>query len=111
MLIKGITVRLVEQYKTGVDGFGADVYTEELVPVENVIVSPSSDMEVLETVNLYGKKAIYTLSVPKGDTHNWENTFVEFFGERWRTIGKPKEYMEHQIPLAWNKQVRVESIV
>ncbi len=68
-------------------------------------------MEVLETVNLYGKKAIYTLSVPKGDTHNWENTFVEFFGERWRTIGKPKEYMEHQIPLAWNKQVRVESIV
>lgn len=109
-MIKGITVSLIVQTQTSTDDFGAPVYTETSVSVDNVLVSPSSDTEVLETVNLYGKKAIYTLAIPKGDSHNWENTFVEFFGERWRTIGKPTKGIEDMIPLKWNMKVRVESV-
>lgn len=110
MWIKGITVQLSQFVDSGVtDDFGVPVMSETVVPVENVLVCPASDTEVLETVNLYGKKAIYTLCIPKGDTHDWENTFVTFFGEQWRTIGKPLEYIDDLIPLDWNMKVRVES--
>lgn len=110
MLIKGIPVNLIQLTQTGVDDFGAPVYSESSVSVSNVLVSPSSEDEILSTVNLYGKKAVYTLCIPKGDSHDWENTFVEFFGERWRTIGKPIEYIEGLVPLSWNKKVRVENV-
>lgn len=110
MLIKGITVSLINLTQSGTDGFGAPVYTESSVSVDNVLVSPSSEDEILDTVNLYGKRAIYTLCIPKDDSHDWENTFVEFFGERWRTIGKPLEYIDELVPLYWNKKVRVENV-
>lgn len=110
-LIHGITVKLHVHGTGTTDGFGIAVPTDSTVNVNNVIVSPVSDTEALETVNLYGKRAVYTLSIPKGDTHDWENTEVEFFDEKWRTIGKPLEYIEDMVPLEWNKKVRVESCV
>lgn len=110
MLIHGITVSLINLTQSGTDAFGAPVYTEASVSVDNVLVSPSSEEEILDTVNLYGKRAVYTLCIPKGDSHDWENTFVEFFGERWRTIGKPLEYIDDLVPLSWNKKVRVENV-
>jgi hypothetical protein len=33
---------------------------------------------------------------------------VEFFGQRFRTIGFPTQGIEELIPLAWNKKVKVE---
>lgn len=110
-MLKGITISLVKRQQTGVDLFGSPVYEESIINVDNVIVYPSSDTEVLETVNLYGAKAVFTLCIPKGDANDWENTFVEFFGNRWKTIGLPKEYIESNVPLNWNKQVRVERVV
>jgi len=35
---------------------------------------------------------------------------VDFFGERFRVIGKPTKGLEHLIPLRWNMKVRVERI-
>lgn len=46
--------------------------------------------------------------IPKGDTHVWENRTVEFLGKKWRTFGIPQEWMEHRVPLPWNKRVKVE---
>lgn len=109
-MIHGIPVTLIELRQTGVDGFGVPVYEETSVEINNVVVSPASEQEQLETVNLYGKKAIYSLHIPKDDVHRWTDTYVEFFGERWRTIGKPKQYMQHLVPLEWNLIVRVESV-
>ena len=59
-------------------------------------------------MNLTGKKAVYTLAIPKGDTHDWEDKEVKFFGKRWRTFGIPLEGIEQLIPLDWNKKVMVE---
>lgn len=50
----------------------------------------------------------YTMAIPKGDTHEWTNRVIEFFGRRWRTVGYPEQGIEENIPLAWHKKVRVE---
>ena len=106
--IQGITVTLYSQTVDSTDPFGAQTYEETPVSVSNVLVAPTSSTEVLDTVNLYGKKAVYTLGIPKGDTNDWEDKRVTFFGEDWHTFGIPQEGIEANIPLEWNKKVFVE---
>ena len=108
-LIKGITVKLVDRTQTGVDSFNRPIYTETLIEVGNVLVAPLSDTEILDTINLTGRKAVYQLAIPKTDTHTWEDKKVQFFGETWRVIGKPTMGIDENIPLDWNKKVKVES--
>lgn len=105
---QGITVTLYEETQIGEDAFNQAIFKETPVEVENVLVTPSSQSEILDSVNLYGKKAVYTLAIPKGDTHDWEDRRVDFFGERWRVFGIPSEGIDGLIPLDWNKKVTVE---
>lgn len=107
-LIKGITVLLHQKVEGAIDAFNRPICTSEIVPVANVLVAPSSENEILETINLTGRKAIYTLAIPKGDNHDWADTCVEFFGKKWHTIGMPIGGIEEMIPLDWNYKVRVE---
>ena len=107
-LIKGITIRLFEKVKVGTDEFNKDIFEEIPVEVENVLVSPVNTSEVTSQTNLVGKKAVYTLALPKGDSHDWENARVDFFGESWKTIGFPIGGIDNLIPLGWNKKVTVE---
>lgn len=108
MHLKGITIKLYEKTQTGVDAFGHPIYKEEPVEVKNVLVSPATSDDIVNRTNLSGDKAVYNLAIPKGDTHNWENTYVEFFGKKWRTVGTPLEGIEELLPLDWNKKVMVE---
>ncbi len=108
MALQGITVTLFEQQQTGVDAFNRPTYAEVPVEVENVLVAPLSDQEVLDTLNLTGRKAVYQLGIPKEDTHDWENRRVQFFGQVWQVIGIPTEGQSELIPLHWNKKVKVE---
>lgn len=107
-MIKGIPVILVEKAKTGVDGFNQPVYEETEVTVENVLVAPSSQGDVITSTDLTGKKAIYTLGIPKTDTHEWENKKVRFFGKEWRVFGFSIQGIDENIPLDWNRKVMVE---
>lgn len=107
-MIKGITIILCNKIQTGTDGFGAPVYDWNEEAVENVLVAPSSVTEVLDVQNLTGKKAVYTLAIPKGDTHTWENQKVKFFGSEWRVINFPQKGIEELIPLSWNEKWMVE---
>lgn len=110
-MIKGIPVTLYEVVQKGVDAFNHPIYDEVPTVIQNVLVAPMNDEEILDTLNLTGKRARYRLGLPKGDTHDWENRRVSFFGEDWRVIGKPTEGIEANIPLQWNKKVQVESYV
>jgi hypothetical protein len=107
-LIKGITIKLYEKTQTGTDGFNHPIYKETPVDIENVLVAPASTDDILAQNNLSGKEAVYSLAIPKGDTHDWENRTVEFFGKKWETIGVPLEGIEKLIPLGWNKKVTVK---
>lgn len=106
--IKGISIVLYEQLFSHKDEFNKDIYEQQPVTVDNVLVSPTSSEDAAEEMNLSGRKAVYTLAIPKGDTHDWENKKVEFFGQMFRTIGIPTEGIEELTPLDWNKKVKVE---
>ncbi len=109
MGLRGINVKLYNKQKIGTDGFGTPIYDEsEFTIVSNVLVAPATSEEIIDAQNLHGKKAVYTLAIPKGDTHNWKDRKVEFFGEIWRTFGIPLESIEELIPLDWNTKVMVE---
>lgn len=107
--MNGITVTLYDRTETGRDALNHPIYSETVTTVNNVLVAPMSDEEVLQTYTLTGRKAVYQMGIPKGDTNQWTaGKKVSFFGEDWRIIGLPQEGIEHLIPLSWNKKVRVE---
>lgn len=108
MALKGIKVILVDKVEVGKDPFGAPIVEDRQIEVENVLISPTSSDDILSHHSLNGKKAVYTLAIPKSDTNDWEDKEVLFFGERWRTFGIPLQGIEELIPLDWNKKVTVE---
>ena len=106
--IKGITVVLVTKVKTGTDEFNAPVYEQKEEEVQNVLVAPASSDDIVTAQDLFGKKAVYTLAIPKSDEHDWKDTEVRFFGQTWHTVGFPIQGIVENIPLDWNKKVTVE---
>lgn len=126
--MKGMTIYLVKKIQIGVDGFNQPIYIEgglfpanevypsgELYPnpvmleaVDDCLVGQPSTDDVTNTLALYGKKIEYTIGIPKGDTHNWVDTEIEFFGARWRTVGYPETGIQANIPLRWGQNIKVE---
>lgn len=106
--MKGMTVQLVVKTQTGTDSFGAPVYSEELVDINDVLVGQPSSSDLVTTLELTGKRIAYTLGIPKGDDHVWEDTDVIIWGERFRTIGLPMTGIQENIPLRWGKNIQVE---
>lgn len=107
-MIRGITVTLYERTQTGTDAFHAPIWTETPVDVENVLVTPSGEQDVISDLQLYGKRSEYELSIPKGDTHVWEGARVDFFGESWRCFQFSRSWIEANVPLKWNRKIKVE---
>ncbi len=56
-MIKGIPVTLYEKTVIGKDEFDHPLYQETPVTIENVLVAPASTTEILDALNLTGKKA------------------------------------------------------
>lgn len=110
MFIQGITVTLYDLEQTGTDQFNAPIFSEVAEQVENVLVVPAiqGGQDVIDQQKLYGKRAEYILAIPKGDTHDWKDKTVEFFGEKFRVFGYPSKGIEENIPLSWNEKVLVE---
>ena len=105
--MKGITVTLWERTQTGTDAFNDPVFALTSTTVDNVLVGQPTTDEVTSSTDLYGKKIEYMLGIPKGDTHDWTDTAVEFFGRAYRTFGDVIEGIEANVPTPWHKKVRV----
>lgn len=108
MRIHGITIILHEQVTRGTDPFGRPVIETFEREVDNVLVGQPTTDDITNSLELYGKKAVYTLGIPKGDMHDWENKTVSFFGQKWRTFGYVIQGIEDMVPLEWNKKIMVE---
>ena len=109
--MRGIDITIIVKTQTGTDALNRPVYADSQETVSNVLVGQPSTEEIANTLSIYGKKATYTLAIPKGDTHTWENTEVilpEPFAGKYRTIGFPTAGIEENIPLSWNKKVLIE---
>lgn len=107
--MRGMTVQLVEQTTEGYDAFGAPiVVSEQLVDIDDVLVGQPSADDAAETYSLYGKTCAFVLGIPKTDEHDWTDREVIIFGDRYRTIGFPMRGIDANIPLRWNRNVKVE---
>ena len=106
--LRGRTVILYDKVETGIDPFGRSVYEDVPIEVENVLIGNPTPQEVIDTLNLTGKRAAYTLGIPKGDTNVWTDRKVEFFGEVFHTFGVPAKGQDELIPLDWAQNVMVE---
>ena len=107
--MRGVTIILYNKVQTGVDAFNRPVYEDVATTVDNVLIGEPSSEDIINELNLSGKRLAYTLAIPKGDEHEWRDRTVEFWGEKFRTFGRPTQGIEHLIPLAWNKKVKVEA--
>lgn len=113
--MRGMTVTLYEKTQTGTDPFGAPVYSEEAVPVDNVLIGTPSTDDITTTTSLYGKRIDYMLGIPKGDTHDWKDkkvSWVDAYGTEHvvQTFGFPITGVEANIPGPWHMKVRCEEI-
>lgn len=106
--MRGIPVILHIKTQTGTDLFGAPIYEETTETVENVLIGEPQGDQVVNELQLHGKRLAYTLGIPKGDEHVWNDAEVEFFGERFRAYGDVTQGIEELVPLSWNKKVKVE---
>ena len=106
--MRGVTVQLVDETEIGTDPFGAPIVSETLVDIDDVLVGQPSTDDVNTSISMYGKKCEFVLGIPKTDTHDWTDRVVIVFGERYRTIGYPMRGIDENIPLRWNRNVKVE---
>lgn len=106
-LLRGTAVQLGVKTKTGEDSFGAPVYETEYVPVVNVLVGEPTSDEITSELALSGKRLQYVLGIPKGDTHEWEDTTVIIWGRTFRTVGGVIQGISENIPGPWDKKIRV----
>ncbi len=106
--LKGESVVLIEKNDTGEkDEFGTTIFEDVETTIENVLINSSTASEVLDSTNFTGEKNLYTLAIPKSDTHDWINNHVRFWGKEWNVISETQG-IESLTPLDWNKKVVVE---
>lgn len=103
----GIPVELLVKTQTGENEFGEAVCESEWVTVKNVLVGLPEPEEVVNELNLSGRHIEYTLGIPKGDVHEWENTKVRFLGKTFVTVGAVTEGIEKLVPTVWHKKIKV----
>ena len=80
-----------------IQGTDITLYGTTNITVSNVLIGePSAD----------GKT--FTLGIPKGDSNEWADRKIGFFGRIFRSIGFPAQGIEANIPLSWHKKVQAE---
>lgn len=108
MLIKGIDIILYETIQSDTDPFGRPIFTETATTVSNVLIGEPSTDDVINEMQLSGKRIQYTLGIPKGDRHDWKDKKVSFFGRTFKTFGDEVQGIEELVPGPWSKKVKVE---
>ena len=98
------------QGKNVYDDFGDPVTTETHVDVPGVLVYPTTADAIVTDLQIYGKRSIYELCIPKGDAHSWEDKNVEFFGKRFHVFTPEIEYIDENVYFTasfnnWNEKL------
>lgn len=106
--IKGVSVTLYTEEFKGRDKDGNDIFETTPVVVDDVLVGEPTTDDITTSTDLYGKKIVYILGIPKTDDHNWMDKVVEIFGSKYRTFGFPMKGIDSNIPGHRSTKIRVE---
>ena len=72
--MKTTEVILYNEVDTGQRDKTKKPITDEVpIWVPGVLIAPVSTDDVVTTINLTGRTAVYQIAIPKGDQNNWEN--------------------------------------
>lgn len=104
----GETVTLNVRTASTPDAFNDKTWTYTPTTVNNVLIGQPTADEAQSSIDLYGKKCELMLGIPKGDTHDWEDTTVVFWGRTWDTIGPTIMGIEANVPTPWHRKIRVK---
>ena len=102
----GESVVLTVKTLSGYDSFNNPVYVTSTETVANVLIGQPTAEEAQSSIDLYGKRCEVVLGIPKGDTHDWEDTTVTFWGRTWHTIGPTIMGIEANVPTPWHRKIR-----
>lgn len=113
-MLRGVTVTLYTETKTGTDALNAPIYKETPVEVENVLIAEPTTDDLAVSTAIYQKVVRCMLGIPKGDTHDWQDKHVSWtdsYGvtHHYRTFGFPITGIEENIPGPWHMKVRCEA--
>lgn len=103
-----MTIQIAVKLQDGTDSLNNPIYRETYEDVNDVLVGQPTTDDVTTSIQLYGKRCEYTLGIPKDDDHDWTDTKVIIFGKEYRTFGEPVRGIDENIPLRWNRNVKVE---
>lgn len=113
--LKGTTVILYSNVQTGTNDFGAPIYEEVPIQIDNVLVGEPSTDDITTSTQLFGKKISYMLGIPKDDTHDWTDkkvSWTDVYGitHNVKTFGYPITGIEANLPsqIPWHMKVRCE---
>ncbi len=109
--MRGQTVTLYKTTQTGTDAFNRPIYGETAVTVNNVLIGEPSTDDITSATDLYGKRILFMLGIPKGDTNDWTDKKVSWTMPNGstmtcRTFGFPIFGVEANIPGPWHMKVR-----
>lgn len=107
-MLKGIDVTLYERKQVGFNECLEPIYEETPITVSDALIGEPTTDEANAELQLSGRHLAYTLALPKGDAHEWEECRVDFFGESFKVFGSVTQGIESMIPLRWNRKVKVE---
>lgn len=112
LLEKSIPVTLYEVVGYETDGFGKKQPVTVPVVVQHCLVAQNVADAVVDQTTLETNREQFTIAIPKGDSHKWEESMVEFVlaGEqiKARTFGATLKGIEALVPTYWHKQIKAE---
>lgn len=81
----------------------------QMIKGTDIVLHNGETSELISNV-LVGEPSsgVFTLGIPKGDKHDWNDRIISVFGQKYRTVGIPEQGIEANIPGPWHKKVRAE---
>ena len=83
-------------------------WSEESVP--NVVVTPGSTSNVVESARPDGSRTAYTLGFPKAFSASLRGCRVVVRGTEYAVIGDPQPLTTANVPGAWSMTAEVEAV-
>ena len=108
-LIAGETVT-VRTPTIGYDEHMEEVVTWDEATVANVVVTPGTTSDVLDSTRPDGTRVAFTLGFPKTFTAPLRGCHVLVRGIECAVIGDPQPYAAENVPGAWNYTAEVERV-